>query len=66
MHKYTIRMNVIIMGLENIVIETSQEFKIGQSITISPTQNLKVQDTKGNYVELTPGVSMSGTIVSKE
>ena len=66
MAKYTIKMNVVVMGLETIVVNTPQEFEVGKSVTITPTQTMKVQDQNGNSVTIPPSVTMSGTVVAKE
>lgn len=64
--RYTIKMNVEIMGVDTIVVNTPDEFEIGQTVTISPKENMTIRDQNGNVVSLSPGVSMTGKVVAKE
>lgn len=66
MPRYTIRMNVVLMGLHTIVLETPEEYEVGQTVSVSPSSGMTIRDQNGNAVSLSPGVSISGTIVAKE
>lgn len=66
MPRYTIKLNVVMMGLDTIVIDTPDEFEVGQTVSISPQQNMKVQDQNGNSVSLSPGVTITGTVTAKD
>ena len=64
---YTIKMDVVIMGLHTIVVDTTEEYNVGQKVVVSPTSGVSIRDTNGNAVSLPlGGVSMSGTVVAKE
>jgi len=65
MPRYTIKMNVVIMGLETIVIDSPDEYEVGQTVTITPRENMTVRNQNGNSVSLTPGVSITGTVTAK-
>jgi len=58
-------MNVVIMGLETIVIDSPDEYEVGQTVTITPRENMTVRNQNGNSVSLTPGVSITGTVTAK-
>ena len=65
MPRYTIKMNVVIMGLETIVIDSPDEYEVGQTVTITPRENMTVRNQNGNSVSLTPGISITGTVTAK-
>jgi hypothetical protein len=65
MPRYTIRMNVVMMGLDKMVIDDSNDFQIGQTISISPKVPMTVQNQDGGSVTITPGITMTGTIIDK-
>ena len=62
---YTIRMQVVMMGLEQIVIDDPADYQLGQNISISPQAPMSAKDQHGNGVTISPGVSMSGTVIYK-
>lgn len=66
MPRYTIKMNVVIMGLDTVVIDTPEEYEVGQTVSVSPTSGMTIRDKNGSAVDLSPGVSISGTIIAKE
>jgi hypothetical protein len=66
MLRYTIKLNVEVMGVDTIVVDTPDEFEISQVVTISPKENMTIRDQNGNVVSLNPGVSMTGRVVAKE
>ena len=66
MPRYTIRMNVVMAGLKTIVVDLPDDFAVGQNVSISPTANMTITNPSGGSVSLTPGVTVSGTIVSKD
>jgi hypothetical protein len=63
--RYTIKSIVVLMGLDTIVINSDDEFEIGQTVTLSPKQPMTVQDGNGNSVSLSPGVSFTGQVIAK-
>lgn len=65
MPKYTIKLNVVMAGVDTVVIDDQNDYSIGQSVTISPKSDVTITDQKGNSVGLTPGVSIAGTITDK-
>jgi hypothetical protein len=65
MPRYTIKMNVVMMGLETIIIDDPADYQVGQTISISPKVPMTVQDQNGNGVTISPGVSMAGTVIDK-
>ncbi len=65
MPRYTIKMNVVMMGLETIIIDDPADYQVGQTISISPKVPLTVQDQNENGVTISPGVSMTGTVIDK-
>jgi len=65
MPKYTIKLNVVMMGMDTITIDVPNDYQIGQSVSISPTSNITIQGPSGS-VSLGPGVTISGTVVAKE
>jgi hypothetical protein len=52
-------------GVDTVVIDDQNDYSIGQSVTISPKSDMTITDQNGNSVELTPGVSITGTITDK-
>jgi len=66
MSKYTIKLNVVMAGVDTVVIEDPNDYSIGHPITITPTSEMTISDQNGNSVGLTPGVSITGTIIEKK
>ncbi len=62
---YTIKMNDIKKGLETIIMEDAEEYHIGQTISISPRTPIWVLDQHGNSVTISPGASITGTVIDK-
>ena len=65
MSRYTIELNVVMAGVDTIVIDDQSDYSIGQSVTISPTRDMNITDKNGNSVGLSPGVSVTGKITDK-
>lgn len=65
MPRYTIKLNVVMMGMDTITIDDPNDYQVGQTVSLSPTSNITVQGPTGS-VSLGPGVTISGTVVSKE
>jgi len=66
MPRYTIKMHVVMMGLKTITIDDPADYRIGQTISISPKVPMSVKDQNGNGVTISPGVSMAGTVIEKK
>jgi len=65
MPKYTMELNAVVGGLNTIIIDVPEDYSIGQSVTISPTSDMAIYNRNGISVELTPGVSIIGTITDR-
>jgi hypothetical protein len=65
MPRYTVKMNVVMMGLETIIIDDPADYQVGQAISIAPKVPITVQDQRGNGITISPGISMTGTIIDK-
>jgi len=65
MPKYTMELNAVVGGLNTIIIDVTEDYSIGQSVTISPTSDMAIYNRNGISVELTPGVSIIGTITDR-
>ncbi len=65
MPKYTIKLNVVMAGVDTVVIDDYDDYSIGQSVTISPRSDMTITDQNGNSIRLTPGVSITGKIIDK-
>jgi hypothetical protein len=59
-------MNVVVMGLDTLVVDLPAEFEVGQTVSISPRANMEVSNGSGGSVALTPGITMTGEVVAKD
>lgn len=44
MPRYTIKLNVVMAGVDTVVIDDQNDYSIGQSVTISPRSNMTITD----------------------
>ena len=63
--QYLVRMDVAISGKDHIIVTSEQELKEGQRITVSPPRTVTFQTPDGGSVTMSPGVSITATVVKK-
>ena len=66
MPRYKIKSNVAFNGLDTIVIDSPDQHAVGDSVTLSPTAPMTVENGSGGSVTLQPGVSFTGIVLSKD
>jgi len=65
MYSYTIELIVPIMGVDTITIEQSEDFEVGQEISLPLYSRHTILGLSG-LVTLEPGEIISGTVVGKK
>jgi len=63
--RYTIKLNVVMSGVDQIDVDDSNNYDIGQTVSISPKQAMSFQSKSGS-VTINPGVTITGKVTAKQ
>lgn len=66
MSRYTIKLDVVMMGIDTIVVDIPEEYQVGQKVRVSPRKNLTIRNQNGGSISMGSNVFISGTVVAKD
>ena len=66
MPRYRIKLDSAFAGMEQAVIDDPKEYEVGERVSLSPRHAIHLESSNGMSITATPGVTLQGTVESRE